>query len=117
ICTIQHIQRGSSSTNFNIFDSFYFVVVMFSTDGYGEFFPDIWLGRLFMILTIALASVFISSHIQGILATYMERVNCGGDYRLGLSKIKKHVIVCSTTLTLDSLIDFLNEFYGNPNLE
>ncbi|XP_055882125.1 dynein axonemal heavy chain 6-like [Biomphalaria glabrata] len=47
----------------------------------------------------------------------MERVNCGGDYRLGLSKIKKHVIVCSTTLTLDSLIDFLNEFYGNPNLE
>ncbi|XP_055863796.1 dynein axonemal heavy chain 6-like isoform X2 [Biomphalaria glabrata] len=58
-----------------------------------------------------------SIQIQGILATYMERVNCGGDYRLGLSKIKKHVIVCSTTLTLDSLIDFLNEFYGNPNLE
>ncbi|KAK6993281.1 potassium channel subfamily T member 2, partial [Biomphalaria glabrata] len=46
-----------------------------------------------------------------------ERVNCGGDYSLGLSKIKKHVIVCSTTLSLDSLIDFLNEFYGNPNLE
>ncbi|KAI8729432.1 slack isoform 2, partial [Biomphalaria glabrata] len=90
---------------------------MFSTVGYGEFSPDIWLGQLFMILTITLAFVFIPSHIQGILATYMERVNCGGDYSFGLSKIKKHVIVCSTTLSLDSLIDFLNEFYGNPNLE
>ncbi|KAK0069136.1 potassium channel subfamily T member 2, partial [Biomphalaria pfeifferi] len=63
ICTIQHIQRGSSSTNFTIFESFYFVIVMFSTVGYGEFFPDIWLGRLFMILTIALAFVFIPSHV------------------------------------------------------
>ncbi|XP_055894964.1 potassium channel subfamily T member 2-like isoform X1 [Biomphalaria glabrata] len=117
ICTIQHIQRGSSSANFTIFESFYFVVVTFSTVGYGDFSPDTWLGRLFMILTIALAFVFIPSQIQGILTTYMERVNCGGDYSLGLSKNKKHVIVCTTTLTLDSLIDFLNEFYGNPNLE
>ncbi|KAH9513975.1 potassium channel, sub T, member 2 [Bulinus truncatus] len=117
ICTIQHIQRGSNGTNFTIFEAFYFVVVTFSTVGYGDFSPDIWLGRLFMILTIALAFVTLPSQIQGILATYMERVNSGGDYSRGLIKNKRHVIVCTTNLTQESLIDFLNEFYSNPGLE
>ncbi|KAI8730841.1 dynein heavy chain 6, axonemal, partial [Biomphalaria glabrata] len=44
ICTIQHIQRGSSSSNFNIFESFNFAVVTFSTVGYGDVSSDIWLG-------------------------------------------------------------------------
>ncbi|KAK6960685.1 potassium channel subfamily T member 2, partial [Biomphalaria glabrata] len=61
ICTIQHIQRGSSSSNFKIFESFKFAVVTFSTVGYGDVSSDIWLGRLLMILTIALAFVFIPS--------------------------------------------------------
>ncbi|KAI8736600.1 potassium channel subfamily T member 2 isoform X6, partial [Biomphalaria glabrata] len=61
ICTIQHIQRGSSSSNFNIYESFNFAVVTFSTVGYEDVSSDIWLGRLLMILTIALAFVFIPS--------------------------------------------------------
>ncbi|CAL1540708.1 unnamed protein product [Lymnaea stagnalis] len=119
VCTIQHIQRASRdpAKHLDMLNAFYFVIVTFSTVGYGDFSPDFWLGRVFMILTIALAFVTLPSQIQGLISTYMERVNTGGEYSRGSTNSKQHVIVCSSTLSQDSLMDFLNEFYCNPKLE
>ncbi|WAR18060.1 KCNT2-like protein [Mya arenaria] len=42
ICGIQHIQRASAEVQLNMFDAVYFVIVTFSTVGYGDISPDIW---------------------------------------------------------------------------
>lgn len=47
----------------------------------------------------------------------MERQRAGGEYSRRSARRNKHVIVCSSTLTQDTLMDFLNEFYAHPKLE
>nr|AEP32441.1 slack isoform 2 [Aplysia californica] len=117
ICCIQHIQRGSEETPLSMFQAFYFVIVTFSTVGYGDISPDIWLSRLFMVLMICVAFASIPRQIEGLVSTYMERRKAGGEYSHRSATRNKHVIVCSSSLTQDTLMDFLNEFYAHPKLE
>ncbi|CAL1536466.1 unnamed protein product [Lymnaea stagnalis] len=117
ICFIQHIQRASKETPLTMFESLYFVIVTFSTVGYGDISPDIWLGRLFTIIMICVAFASIPRHIEGLVSTYMERQKAGGEYSQRAAQRNKHVIVCSSALIQDTLMDFLNEFYAHPKLE
>ena len=41
----------------------------------------------------------------------------GQNFHLNLSRYDKHVVVCSTTLDADMILDFLNEFYAHPLLQ
>ena len=41
----------------------------------------------------------------------------GGEYSRRAALRNKHVIVCSTSLTQETVMDFLNEFYAHPKLE
>ena len=63
VCGIQHIQRASSEKSLTLFESFYFTIVTFSTVGYGDISPDIWLGQLFMVLMICIAFAFIPRQV------------------------------------------------------
>ncbi|XP_055871661.1 potassium channel subfamily T member 2-like isoform X4 [Biomphalaria glabrata] len=117
ICFIQHIQRASSEKQLSMFDSLYFVIVTFSTVGYGDIYPDIWLGRLFTIIMICVAFASIPRHIEGLVSTYMERQKAGGEYSQRSAQRNRHVIVCSSAMIQDTLMDFLNEFYAHPKLE
>lgn len=47
-----------------MFESFYFVIVTFSTVGYGDISPDNWLGQLFMLTMICLAFAFIPRQVS-----------------------------------------------------
>ncbi|XP_067665329.1 potassium channel subfamily T member 2-like isoform X2 [Haliotis asinina] len=117
ICGIQHIQRGSSETPLTMFESLYFVIVTFSTVGYGDISPDIWLGQLFMILMICIALAFIPRQIEVIASTWIERQKAGGEYSHRAASRNKHVVVCSSVLNVEAIMDFLNEFYAHPKLE
>ena len=64
ICGIQHIQRSSWERPLNMFEAVYFVIVTFSTVGYGDISPDIWLGQLFMLLMICIAFAFIPKQVS-----------------------------------------------------
>ncbi|KAK7479069.1 hypothetical protein BaRGS_00029661 [Batillaria attramentaria] len=100
-----------------MFESLYFVIVTFSTVGYGDISPDIWLGQLFMILMIVVAFSFIPRQIEVLASTWLERQKAGGEYSRRSASRNKHVIVCSSQLTQESVMDFLNEFYAHPKLE
>ncbi|XP_025089681.1 potassium channel subfamily T member 2-like isoform X3 [Pomacea canaliculata] len=117
ICGIQHIQRGSANSPLTLFESFYFVIVTFSTVGYGDISPDIWLGQFFMILMMVVALSFVPRQIEGLASTWLERQKVGGEYSVRTASRNKHVIVCSTSLTQETVMDFLNEFYAHPKLE
>ena len=49
--------------------------------------------------------------------TWMEQQKQGGAYSRHRAQTEKHVVVCSTTLQADTIMDFLNEFYSHPKLQ
>ncbi|KAL8590820.1 hypothetical protein ACOMHN_064158 [Nucella lapillus] len=117
VCGIQHIQRGSWERRLTFFEAVYFVIVTFSTVGYGDISPDIYLGQVFIMLMIIIAFALFPHQVHVIALTWLERQKTGGEYSKRKAAQNKHVIVCATSLTLETIMDFLNEFYAHRKLE
>ena len=49
------------------FEALWFVVVTFSTVGYGDFTPDIWPSQFYMIVMIGAALVVVPSQVSPVL--------------------------------------------------
>jgi hypothetical protein len=65
---------------------------------------------------IRLSSLLVLQFEQ-LAFTWMERQKLGGSYSSHRAQSEKHVVVCSTTLHADTIMDFLNEFYAHPLLQ
>ena len=59
----------------------------------------------------------VCQQIEVLASTWLERQKVGGEYSRRAALRNKHVIVCSTSLTQETVMDFLNEFYAHPKLE
>ncbi|KAI5701307.1 hypothetical protein M8J75_008199 [Diaphorina citri] len=116
VCGIQHFQRAGHR-HLNLFQATYYVVVTFSTVGYGDFVPDIWPSQLYMVIMICVALIVLPTQFEQLAFTWMERQKLGGSYSSHRAQSEKHVVVCSTTLHADTIMDFLNEFYAHPLLQ
>jgi len=66
VCGIQHFQRAGHR-HLNLFQSTYYVVVTFSTVGYGDFVPDIWPSQLYMVIMICVALIVLPTQVSPIL--------------------------------------------------
>ncbi|XP_052789303.1 potassium channel subfamily T member 2-like isoform X7 [Mya arenaria] len=115
-CGIQHIQRGGNR-QLGLFESVYFTVVTLSTVGFGDIHPDIWPSQLFMLCMITAALLVLPTQLEQLAYTWMERQKQGGAYSSHRAQTEKHVVVCTTTLQADTVMDFLNEFYSHPKLQ
>lgn len=62
VCGVQHFQRAGHR-HFNLFQSCYFVVVTFSTVGYGDYVPDIWPSQLYMVVMICVALIVLPTQV------------------------------------------------------
>ncbi|XP_034254066.1 potassium channel subfamily T member 2 isoform X5 [Thrips palmi] len=116
VCGIQHFQRAGHR-HLNLFQATYYVVVTFSTVGYGDFVPDIWPSQLYMVIMICVALIVLPTQLEQLAFTWMERQKLGGSYSSHRAQSEQHVVVCSTTLHADTIMDFLNEFYAHPLLQ
>lgn len=63
VCGVQHFQRAGHR-HLNIFQAVYFVIVTFSTVGYGDFVPDIWPSQLFMVIMICVALIVLPTQVR-----------------------------------------------------
>ncbi|WKY14358.1 hypothetical protein Q1695_000143 [Nippostrongylus brasiliensis] len=113
MCSIEHLQRAGDR-QFDLFTSLYFVMVTFSTVGYGDWYPDTWMSRLCVIILICVALVLLPSQLEALGQTWLERRKCGSDYRGGHTKNDSHVVVTITHLEVEFVRDFLDEFYAHP---
>ncbi|KAF2362944.1 Potassium channel BK alpha subunit [Trinorchestia longiramus] len=116
VCGIQHFQRAGHR-DMNLFQAVYYVIVTFSTVGYGDYVPDIWPSQLFMVIMICVALIVLPTQFEQLAFTWMERKKLGGSYSAHRAQSEKHVVVCSTNLQADAIMDFLNEFYAHPHLQ
>ena len=63
MCGIQHFQRAGHR-HLNLFQATYYVVVTFSTVGYGDFVPDIWPSQLYMVIMICVALIVLPTQVR-----------------------------------------------------
>uniref|UniRef100_A0A674ES07 Potassium sodium-activated channel subfamily T member 2 n=1 Tax=Salmo trutta TaxID=8032 RepID=A0A674ES07_SALTR len=115
ICGIQHLERAGK--NLTLFDSWYFCVVTFSTVGYGDVTPNVWPSKLLVIIMISVALVVLPIQFEQLAYLWMERQKSGGNYSRHRAQTEKHVVLCVSSLKIDLLMDFLNEFYAHPGLQ
>ncbi|KAI1716329.1 calcium-activated BK potassium channel alpha subunit domain-containing protein [Ditylenchus destructor] len=113
-CGMEHLQRAGYR-RFNLFNSLYFVMVTFSTVGYGDWYPDVWMSRLYVVVLIIVAFLVLPSKIEALGQTWLEREKSVYDYTKGFSHEEGiHVVVTITHLEPDFIQDFLNEFFAHP---
>lgn len=62
ICGIHHLERPASKWNF--FVCIWFVVVTFSTVGYGEYTPNDWPAQTFVMIMIACALILLPVEVR-----------------------------------------------------
>ncbi|KAM4642859.1 potassium channel subfamily T member 2 isoform 2-T2 [Discoglossus pictus] len=115
ICGIQHLERAGNSLS--LFDSLYFCIVTFSTVGFGDVTPKIWPSKLLVVIMICVALVVLPIQFEQLAYLWMERQKSGGNYSRHRAQTEKHVVLCVSSLKIDLLMDFLNEFYAHPRLQ
>ncbi|XP_076007040.1 potassium channel subfamily T member 1 isoform X3 [Genypterus blacodes] len=114
-CGIQHLERAGKGLS--LFDSFYFCIVTFSTVGYGDVTPQIWPSQLLVVILICVALVVLPLQFEELAYLWMESQKLGGNYSRHRAQTEKHVVLCVSSLKIDLLMDFLNEFYAHPRLQ
>ncbi|XP_049459363.1 potassium channel subfamily T member 2 isoform X1 [Epinephelus fuscoguttatus] len=114
-CGIQHLERAGK--NLSLFNSFYFCIVTFSTVGFGDVTPRIWPSQLLVVIMICVALVVLPLQFEELMYLWMERQKSGGNYSRHRAQTEKHVVLCVSSLKIDLLMDFLNEFYAHPRLQ
>ncbi|XP_072504430.1 potassium channel subfamily T member 2 isoform X8 [Notamacropus eugenii] len=115
ICGIQHLERAGKKLT--LFDSLYFCIVTFSTVGFGDVTPETALSKLFVVIMICVALVVLPIQFEQLAFLWMERQKSGGNYSRHRAQTEKHVVLCVSSLKIDLLMDFLNEFYAHPRLQ
>ncbi|XP_040052257.1 potassium channel subfamily T member 1 isoform X5 [Gasterosteus aculeatus] len=114
-CGIQHLERAGK--HLGLFDAFYFCIVTFSTVGYGDVTPQIWPSQLLVVILICVALVVLPLQFEELAYLWMESQKLGGNYSRHRAQTEKHVVLCVSSLKIDLLMDFLNEFYAHPRLQ
>lgn len=62
---------------------------------------------------MVIALVVIPTQLEHLASLWIERQTLGASYSTHRAVSEKHIVVCTTALQYDLIIDFLNEFYAH----
>ncbi|KAA8498046.1 Calcium-activated potassium channel subunit alpha-1 [Porphyridium purpureum] len=94
------------------FNGLYFTVVTLATVGYGDFVPETYIGKVFMIFVIVVG-VFLFSALLHDISVQSRRVQGSGEYRAKLGL--RHVVVCSRNLDASLAEILVKEVLGDAS--
>ena len=84
VCGIHHLERPASRWNLQV--CLWFVVVTFSTVGYGEYTPEDWPAQTFVMIMIAIALILLPVEVGSVkklngivISSFMFIVSMGND--------------------------------------
>ena len=63
VCSIEYLQRAGKN-DFNLFQSFYFVMVTLSTVGYGDYVPDFWPSQLYAVIMLGIVLFYLPTEVR-----------------------------------------------------
>lgn len=66
---------------------------------------------------MATSALCLRLQFEELVYLWMERQKSGGNYSRHRAQTEKHVVLCVSSLKIDLLMDFLNEFYAHPRLQ
>lgn len=110
ICFIHHFERLGN--RMDLFNSYWFTVVTFSTVGYGDITPGHWTGKLFLTIFIIIALVYLPSKLEKLWSSFQLHRKHNSEFKMRGSG--RHVLFIAVSLKPLVLRDFLNEFYADP---
>jgi hypothetical protein len=58
------LQRANLKNSLSLFDALYYIIITFSTVGYGDITPDTWPSKLFMSIMIVVALIVIPTQVR-----------------------------------------------------
>lgn len=71
-----------------------------------------------IIIAFNITSMLLSlCQFEELAYLWMESQKLGGNYSRHRAQTEKHVVLCVSSLKIDLLMDFLNEFYAHPRLQ
>ncbi|XP_028410952.1 potassium channel subfamily T member 1-like isoform X2 [Dendronephthya gigantea] len=115
VCGVQHFERAQHQ--WGTFKSLWFVVVTFSTVGYGDSVPGDWPAQTFVMFSIFMALIILPMQFEQLAFHMAQTQKEGGAFGGILKGNNRHVVVCGSTLRPTLVLDFLKEFYAQAELE
>lgn len=96
---------------YTVFDSMYFIMVSMATIGYGDIYPQSWLGRLTVIVLIVFMFLLIPTLISSALENWNLQRSGGGAYRPRWFGKSRFVVVVGIFDSINKVMDILGSFF------
>ncbi|KAJ1074792.1 hypothetical protein K5549_017966, partial [Capra hircus] len=115
ICGIQHLER--LTFHFSFFKMLSFTYRDFWLSMSGQVINRMWPTQIKILIIPLITDVENVLQFEQLAYLWMERQKSGGNYSRHRAQTEKHVVLCVSSLKIDLLMDFLNEFYAHPRLQ
>ena len=114
VCIMHYLERTHVDSKIpDLFESLWFIIITITTVGYGDIYPETWYGKLYVMVLVILVLFSLTTVLDELLELLGSSHKTTAAY---FNYIKgKHVVLVTSNVRMNFLIDFLNELYSEEN--
>ncbi|KAI6653632.1 Potassium channel subfamily member 1 isoform X21 [Oopsacas minuta] len=114
VCLMHYLERTHSQSSIpNLFESLWFIIITITTVGYGDIYPATWYGKvfiMFLVILVLFSLTTVLDELLDLLGSSHKTTAAYFNYMKG-----KHVVLVTSNVRMNFLVDFLNELYSEEN--
>ena len=114
VCLMHYLERTHSDSSIpNLFESLWFIIITITTVGYGDIYPQTWYGKIFIMILVILVLFSLTTVLDELLELLGSSHKTTSAY---FNYVKgKHVVLVTSNVKMNFLVDFLNELYSEES--